>query len=117
MSHGIQRFETGRRMSKAVVHGDTVYLCGQVGIPGEGIEAQTREALSRVQTLLESVGSDKSRMLQVIIWLKSMEHFNAMNEIWEEWVPEGAAPARACGQSALASDNLLVEFTVTAALK
>ena len=85
-------------------------------LPGEGIEAQTREALSRVQTLLESVGSDKSRMLQVIIWLKSMEHFNAMNEIWEEWVPEGAAPARACGQSALASDDLLVEFTVTAAL-
>ena len=116
MSHGIQRFETGRRMSKVVVHGYTVYLCGQVGIPGEGIEAQTREALSRVQTLLESVGSDKSRMLQVIIWLKSMEHFNAMNEIWEEWVPEGTAPARACGQSALASDDLLVEFTVTAAL-
>jgi len=37
MSHGIQRFETGRRMSKAVVHGDMVYLCGQVGIPGEGL--------------------------------------------------------------------------------
>lgn len=117
MSHGIQRFETGRRMSKTVIHGDTEYLCGQVGIPGEGIETQTREAPSRVQTLLESVGSDTSPMLQVIIWLKSMEHFNAMNEIWEVWIPEAAAPARACGQSALASDDLLVEFPVTAALK
>ena len=55
MSHGIQRFETGKRMSRAVVHGDTVYLCRQFGIPGEGIEAQTREALSRVETLLDSL--------------------------------------------------------------
>ncbi len=116
MGNDIQRFETGRRMSKAVVHGNTVYLCGQVGIRGQSIEEQTQEALNRVQMLLESVGSDKSRMLQVIIWLKSMEHFDAMNRIWEDWLPEGAAPARACGQSALASDELLVEFTVTAAL-
>jgi len=116
MSENIQRIETGQRMSKAVIHGNTVYLCGQVGIRGQSIEDQTKEALNRVQSLLESVGSDKSRMLQVIIWLKSMEHFDSMNEIWEEWVPEGTAPARACGQSALASDDLLVEFTVTAAL-
>lgn len=117
MGNDIQRFETSRRMSKAVVHGNTVYLCGQVGIRGDSIEKQTQEALNRVQTLLKSVGSDKSRMLQVIIWLKSMEHFDAMNRVWEDWLPEGAAPARACGQSALASDELLVEFTVTAALK
>ena len=55
-------------------------------------------------------------MLQVIVWLKSMDDFEAMNLIWEEWVPEGAAPARACGQSALASEELLVEFIVTAAV-
>jgi len=116
MSNDIQRFETGRRMSKAVLHGNTCYLCGQVGVRGTSIEEQTREALNRVQKLLESVGSDKSRMLQVIIWLKSMDDFDAMNLIWEEWVPEGAAPARACGQSALASEELLVEFVVTAAV-
>ena len=116
MGKEIERFETGRRMSKAVVHGDTVYLCGQVGIRGDSIEKQTKEALSRVESLLQSVGSDKSRMLQVIVWLKSMEHFDAMNQIWEEWIPDGSAPARACGQSTLASDDLLVEFTVTAAL-
>lgn len=116
MSQDIQRFDSGRRMSKAVVHGDTVYLCGQVGVRGTSIEDQTQEALNRVQTLLESVGSNKSKMLQVIIWLKSMDDFDAMNRIWEAWLPEGMAPARACAQSALASDELLVEFTVTAAI-
>jgi len=116
MSKDIQRFEAGRRMSKVVRHGDTCYLCGQVGVRGTSIEDQTREALKRVQKLLESVGSDKSRMLQVIVWLKSMDDFDAMNLIWEEWVPEGAAPARACGESALASEELLVEFIVTAAV-
>ena len=37
MSHGIQRFETERKMNKAVVHRDTVYLCEQVGISGDGL--------------------------------------------------------------------------------
>ena len=36
-----------------------------------------------MQTLFEAVGSDKSRMLQAIIWLKSMERFNAVNEMWD----------------------------------
>ena len=55
-------------------------------------------------------------MLQVIVWLKTMDDFDAMNRVWEDWVPEGHAPARACGRADLASDELLVEFTVTAAM-
>jgi len=77
---------------------------------------QTAEALSRVDALLAEAGTSKDRMLQTIVWLKSMDDFDAMNQVWEDWVPEGHAPARACGRADLASDELLVEFTVTAAL-
>ncbi len=114
--HNIQRIGTNQRMSKIVIHNGTAYLCGQVGKPEDGIEAQVREALSRVDQLLESCGTSKENLLQVIVWLKNMEDFDAMNQIWENWLPEGHAPARACGTAELANPNLLVEFTCIAAV-
>ena len=54
-------------------------------------------------------------MLQVIVWLSDMADFAEMNAVWEDWVPEGQAPARACGQAALARPEIKVEMIVTAA--
>ena len=111
----IERLHTSSRMSKIVIHNNTVYLCGQVGKRGDTIEEQCIEALSRVETLLLEADTSKHQILQTIVWLKNMDDFDAMNKVWEEWVPEGCAPARACGRSEMASEELLVEFTVTAA--
>ena len=45
-----------------------------------------------------------------------MADFAEMNAVWDAWVPEGCAPARACGEARLARDSLKVEIIVTAAL-
>jgi len=116
MTSSIERRHTTRRMSKIVIHNGIVYLCGQVGNRGDSIEDQCIEALSRVDALLAEAGTSKARLLQVIVWLKSMDDFDAMNGVWEDWVPDGCATARACGRVEMASDELLVEFTVTAAI-
>lgn len=44
-----------------------------------------------------------------------MADFAAMNAVWDAWVPDGFAPARACVQAAMARDVLLVEISVVAA--
>lgn len=111
----IERVHTSARMSKIVKHGNTVYLCGQVG-SGDTVTEQTQDCLNRVQALLEEAGSSKHHMLQAIVWLADMADFSEMNAVWDAWVPEGAAPARACGESKLARPELKVEVTVTAAL-
>ena len=111
----IERMHTSARMSKIVKHGNTIYLCGQVG-SGDTVTEQTQDCLSRVQALLEEAGSSKHHMLQAIVWLADMADFAEMNAVWDAWVPEGAAPARACGESKLARPELKVEVTVTAAL-
>lgn len=111
----IERIHTSARMSKIVKHGNTVYLCGQVG-SGQTVTEQTRDCLSRVEALLQEAGSSKHHMLQAIVWLADMKDFEEMNAVWDAWVPEGAAPARACGESKLARSELKVEVTVTAAL-
>ena len=59
----ITRIQPGARMSEAVVHGDTIYLSGQVGEPGDDVATQTRTALAEIEALLAEAGSDKSRIL------------------------------------------------------
>ena len=110
----IERIETGARMSKIVKHIGVAYLCGQVG-DGTTVADQTRDCLSRVETLLEKAGSSREQMLQAVIWLADMADFAEMNAVWDSWVPEGHAPARACGEAKLARPELKVEIIVTAA--
>lgn len=111
----IERFETGPRMSKIVRHNGVVYLCGQVGA-GATVTEQTRDCLSRIDALLGQAGSSRSHILQAIVWLADMADFAEMNAVWDAWVPQGDAPARACGESRLARDDLKVEIIITAAV-
>lgn len=113
----IKRIETGPRMSQAVVHGNTIYLAGQVGKVGDSVADQTRTCLEQIETLLKGLNSDPTRILQTTIWLADMADFAEMNEVWDAWVPQGHTPARACGEAKLAHPDLLVEFIVIAAAK
>ena len=112
----ITRHHTGQRMSQIVTHNGTVYLAGQVGNPGDSVADQTRTCLEKIEKLLAEAGSDSTRILQCVIWLADMADFAEMNSVWDAWVPEGHAPARACGEAKLATPELKVELIVTAAL-
>ncbi|KRW96086.1 RidA family protein [Paracoccus sp. MKU1] len=111
----IKRIETGPRMSQAVVHNGNVYLAGQVGKPGESVTEQTREVLAQIDRLLAECGSDKTRILSAQVWLADMADFAEMNAVWDGWVAPGHAPARATGESALATPDYKVEIIVVAA--
>ncbi|MGC1496103.1 MAG: RidA family protein [Sulfitobacter sp.] len=111
----IQRHHTNQRMSQIVEHGNTIYLAGQVGTAGASVAQQTQDCLDQIDTLLSEAGSDKARILQAIIWLDDMKDFAEMNGVWDAWVPEGHAPARACGEAKLAKPEFTVEIIITAA--
>lgn len=111
----ITRLETGARMSEAVIHNGTVYLAGQVGTPGDSVADQTRTCLAEVDRLLALAGTDKTRILSTQIWLADIATFAEMNAVWDAWVAPGHGPARATGESRLASPEYLVEVIVVAA--
>ncbi|KIC16342.1 MULTISPECIES: RidA family protein [unclassified Leisingera] len=111
----ITRSHTTQRMSQIVTHGDTIYLAGQVGTAGASVAQQTQDCLDKIDALLAEAGSDKTRILQTVIWLSDMRDFAEMNAVWDAWVAEGHAPARACGEAKLAREDFLVELIVTAA--
>ena len=113
----ITRSHTNARMSQLVIHDDTVYLAGQVASDATAnVTVQTQQVLDKIDSLLVEAGSDKARILSAQIWLANIGHFSAMNEVWDAWVAEGNAPARACIEARLASPDLLVEIGIVAAL-
>jgi enamine deaminase RidA (YjgF/YER057c/UK114 family) len=113
----IKRIEAGPRMSQAVIHGDTVYLAGQVALnsPGKPVGEQTKEILGSIDRLLKAAGSDKSKLLSAQIWLADIASFNEMNEVWAAWLAPGSAPARATVEAKLAAPDFTVEIMVIAA--
>ena len=112
----ITRKHTSARASKIVIHNDVVYLSGQVAAdPSADIQEQTRSTLARVEGLLAEAGSNKENLLSATIYLRDIaNHFALMNEVWNAWVPEGHAPARACVQAHMARAALLVEISIVA---
>jgi enamine deaminase RidA (YjgF/YER057c/UK114 family) len=116
MNMSVKRLGVGPRMSDIVIHGSTVYLAGQVGAPGESVTSQTKAILATIDGLLAQAGSDKTKILQAIIWLSDMSTFQEMNAVWDAWVPQGNTPARATGEAKLAAPDYKVEIIITAAI-
>ena len=113
----IERKDTNQRMSQVVIHGNTVYLAGQVALeaPGASVTDQTKDILGRIDSYLASAGTDKSKLLSATIWLADISTFDEMNAVWDAWVSPGNQPARACVESALAMPQFTVEISVIAA--
>ncbi len=113
----IKRLHSGPRMSQVVIHGNTVYLAGQVAqrAPGAGVADQTRDILARIDELLAEAGSDRSKLLTANIWLTDMADFSDMNAVWDAWVDADNPPCRACVESKLAASKFAVEIMVVAA--
>ena len=113
----IRRLKMGARMSGAVVHGNTVYLAGQVADDTSAdVAGQTAQILATIDALLKEAGTDKTKILSANIWLADISTFAQMNSMWDKWVPQGNTPARATVEAKLAAPAYKVEIAVIAAL-
>lgn len=112
----IRRFDFDTRIHHGVVHNGTVYLTGQVGTPGTSADAQMQEVLDKIDRLLAKAGSARDKILHVQMWLDDIRDFDAVNKVWDAWMPMDHAPARSSGEGRMAKPGMLVELIVTAAL-
>ena len=72
----IERHQAGPRMSQAVVHGNTVYLAGQVADDtSQSTAGQTKQVLAKIDALLKAAGTDKSKLLSANVWLTDIAQF------------------------------------------
>ena len=112
----IVRHGVTRRWSDAVVHQGTAYFVEVPDDPALGSAEQFHQVLAQVDTRLAQLGADKTRLLQVLIYLPEAGDLTTFNEIWDAWVPEGHAPSRACVHAPLAAPGYRVELVITAAV-
>lgn len=111
----LERFQSNQRMSQAVRSGDHLYLAGQVARnPVPDVAEQTRQILLDIERLLSMGGASRDGLVSAMIWITDMDHFAAMNAVWDAWVAGDNPPVRACVQARLARPELLVEIQVMA---
>ena len=111
----ITRTQPGKVLSQAVEYHNFVYLAGLTADDtSQDVTGQTKQVLAKIDALLETHGTDNTRLLQAQIWVNDIRDRDAMNAVWVAWLPEGAAPVRACVEAKMADPRLLVEIMVTA---
>ncbi len=114
----IQRIHSGKRISRVVIHGGIAYLAGIIALDkrGASVAEQTRDILAMIDRLLAEAGTNKTRLLTANIWLADIRRAEEMNQVWDEWVPEGSAPARSTVEGRPTSAEHAIKISVTASL-
>jgi enamine deaminase RidA (YjgF/YER057c/UK114 family) len=110
------RYGVTRRWSDAVVVGGIAYFVEVPDDPSLSADDQFVQIFKQVDARLAQVGSDKTRLVQVLVYLPHPLDLALFNRLWDEWVPEGHAPSRACTHPALAAPGYRVELVVTASV-
>lgn len=112
----IQRINPGKRWSDITVFNGIAHFVEVPDTdPSADIKGQVQQVLSQAEKSLAKVGSNKTRLLSVTIYLTDIKNLPALNEIWDNWFEDGTAPSRACVQAALANPQYLVEMAFVAA--
>lgn len=83
--------------------------------PSADATGQIAQILEQIEVMLATIGSSKSRLLEVLIFLADLTHVPILNTLWDEWVEKGHPPIRACVQVGL-QNQFLAEFIIRAAV-
>ncbi|CAK9884869.1 MAG: Putative aminoacrylate peracid reductase RutC [Candidatus Erwinia impunctatus] len=112
----IIRIDCAPRMSEAVIHNNTLYYTSVPENLDKDAEAQTENALAAIDALLARVNIDKSRILDVTLFLVDKDDFDAMNRAWDRWVAKDHAPVRCTVQASLMNPGYRIEIKIIAAM-
>ena len=106
----IDRIQPGAWNSKAVIHGDMIYLSGMVADDKTaGMKEQTEQVLAKIDMVLSESGSDKTKIVSSVVYMSDMGLKDEMNEAWMAWMDPACPPARA-GVGVALTPGTLVEI-------
>jgi enamine deaminase RidA (YjgF/YER057c/UK114 family) len=112
----IRRIGVTQRWSDAVIHNDVAYFVEVPDDSTQDVQHQFIQLFKQVEQRLAEIGSDLTRLLQVIVYLPDPGDLAVFNELWDAWIPAGHAPSRACIHASLAAKDYRVELVITAAV-
>jgi 2-iminobutanoate/2-iminopropanoate deaminase len=108
--------------SQAIIAGDLIFVSGQIPLDPKtmtvvagGIKEQTRQVLENLKAVLETGKSSLDKVAKAGVFLKSMNDFQAMNEVYAEYFGK-SLPARFAVEVARLPKDVLVEIDAIAML-
>jgi enamine deaminase RidA (YjgF/YER057c/UK114 family) len=111
----IQRLGTSRRWSDVVIHAGIARWVEVAADPAQDARGQIGQVLAQIDATLAEIGADRTRLLEIVVFLSDLADAPTLNELWDAWVPAGHAPIRACLGGNLAA-SYRVETIVVAAV-
>lgn len=105
--------------SQAIAVGDMVFTSGQIpvnpetGEIPEGVKAQAEQVFSNLKNLLEEAGTSLANVIKTTVFIKNMEDFQAINEIYASYFT-APFPARSCVEVARLPKDVLLEVEAVA---
>ena len=112
----IQRINPTPRWSDATVFNGIGHFVEVAEDATQNFSAQVKQVFQQAEQTLLKIGSDRSRLLSVTIYLTDFANLAQFNTLWEAWLPAGCAPSRACLKVELADPDYLVELAFVAAV-
>jgi len=111
----IERINPCARWSDITVYNGVAYFVDVADDASADMNGQMRQLLAQAEQTLAKVGSDKSQLLSVTVYITDFANIDALNEVWSAWLPADCAPSRACLKVELANPAYLVEIAFVAA--
>lgn len=115
MTAEIQRIGESSRWSDIVIYRGVARWAEVAEDTSADVTGQIAQVLSQVDATLLQIGSTRQQLLQIVIYLRDLQHVTELNRLWDGWVPRGHAPVRACVQAGLGG-SCAVELLVEAAV-
>ena len=112
----IRRYGEARRWADVVVHCGVARWVEISEMSSLDARGQIGQVLEQIDATLAMLGADRTRLLQVLVYLADLADAPTLNELWDSWVPVGHAPVRACVQAGLGA-GYRVEMVVSAAVQ
>jgi enamine deaminase RidA (YjgF/YER057c/UK114 family) len=107
------RYGVTKRWSDAVVVGNLGFFVEVPDDPELSPTEQFRTVLAQVASRCIEIGTTHDQLVQVLVYLPFAEDLSLFNELWDNWLPAGCAPTRACTHPQLADSRYRVELVVT----
>ncbi|WP_324825693.1 RidA family protein [Sinanaerobacter sp. ZZT-01] len=105
------------------IFGNLIFTSGQIPLNPEtgtivegGVKEQTKQSLTNIKAILEEAGSSMDKVIKTTVFIKNMDDFTVMNEIYGTFFTEGAYPSRSAVEVARLPKDVLVEIEVIAEL-
>lgn len=112
---GIRRYGNSKRWADIVVHRGVAHWVEVAEDMSLDASGQIAQVLAQIDATLETINSDRTRLLQVLVYIADMNDGPVLNELWDAWVPADHPPVRAMVQVGLGK-AYKVEMVVTAAV-